>query len=163
MKRFLLKIHVYEIPQITVAFLKQANTKGKIPEPGGIVLGWSSPTSRPHKYMYSLFHVSLCFEACQGILPIFEYSIHDIVFYSKTRLNTALTSSQPLPTSFPSFGWLTDFVCWAQPAQKASSCVRAKNMVTGSSNRWRWGSHCCAYCWSSRQKQPFCLWRNRST
>lgn len=39
MKWFLLKIHVYEIPKITVAFLKQANTKGKIPEPDGIVLG----------------------------------------------------------------------------------------------------------------------------
>lgn len=34
-----LKIHVYEIPKMTGAFLKQTNTKGKIPQPGGIVLG----------------------------------------------------------------------------------------------------------------------------
>lgn len=58
MKRFLLKIHVYEIPRITVAFLQQANTKGKIPEPEGIVLGWSSLTSKSHKYME---HSVTCF------------------------------------------------------------------------------------------------------
>lgn len=39
MKWSLLKIHVYEIPKLTVAFLEQANTKGKIPEPEGNVLG----------------------------------------------------------------------------------------------------------------------------
>lgn len=63
MKWFLLKIHVYEIPKITVAFLKQANTKGKIPEPEGIVLGMMR-SKRDETFPYKCRDLYITYFSC---------------------------------------------------------------------------------------------------
>lgn len=112
MKWFLLKIHVYEIPKITVAFLKQANTKGKIPEPEGIVLGMMR--SKPDEtFPYKCRDLYITYFSCLWldlkfvrkilpILPIKEYTVYPVtVFYSKTLICTLSRSLAAFSFSLP--------------------------------------------------------------